>query len=208
MRKFYSRIESYYKDKLERFSFSDERHRALGWESRDAQYKRFSVLCNFLKEKGVSSILDVGCGLGDLYQFLKVHDIDCAYTGVDILPDMVERASSFYPGACFVAGDVFTENSFSPSSFDVVYSCGVFNLRVDDNYAFLDKAFEVFYSLSSSFVVCSMLSDSSVDKEYEYFYYNREKVRGLASSHFPYCFIVDNYLINDMTVFCSKGRGL
>ena len=45
-------------------------YKALGWGSIDSQYKRFEVLSKINNLNG-SSILDVGCGLGDFYLWFK-----------------------------------------------------------------------------------------------------------------------------------------
>ena len=61
-----------------------ENYRLLGWESRTAQYKRFAVLADsvFLHN---STILDVGCGLADLFHFItQGFGYNICYTGIDL----------------------------------------------------------------------------------------------------------------------------
>ncbi len=50
-----------------------------------------SVLCDALQ---IKTILDIGCG--DYYWMQKVHLPDCAYMGVDIVPEMIELNRKHY----------------------------------------------------------------------------------------------------------------
>src|SRR5262245_18456396 len=81
-----------------------ERHgtdpRALDWGSRESQRLRFAVLAG-VGPLGGASVLDVGCGQGDLLDWLRESGIDAQYAGVDITPPMVEVARRRFPGASF-----------------------------------------------------------------------------------------------------------
>ena len=62
--------------------------RALGWQSRGTQFRRFAVLAE-IGSLAQTSVLDVGCGLGDLYGYLCTQNIWVTYTGYDLVPEMV-----------------------------------------------------------------------------------------------------------------------
>ncbi len=89
------------------------------------RFEAFLAVCGGLEGK---SVLDFGCGKGDLYGFLRARGIACAYTGVDLHPGLVALAGSKYPQAQFAVRDI-EEQPFD-RAFDVVIACGVFNLRV------------------------------------------------------------------------------
>jgi len=79
---------------------------ALDWNSTESQRLRFRILKELLiygkKASGVS-LLDVGCGLGDLYGVLKADGTlkrnKISYTGFDISPKLIEAARKKYPDA-------------------------------------------------------------------------------------------------------------
>ena len=71
------------------------------------------------------SLLDVGCGLGDLYGFLKREGVACDYTGMDILPAMVEQARTSWPEGRFMVGDVRSEDLFPRSPSTMVSASGI-----------------------------------------------------------------------------------
>jgi len=52
--------------------------RSLDWGSRQSQHLRFSVLAGIGSMQG-ARILDVGCGLGDFYGWLREPGYECDY---------------------------------------------------------------------------------------------------------------------------------
>lgn len=124
-------------------------HEILDWESMEAQHSRFAVLSEYIPLSG-KSLLDVGCGLADLYAFLIEHGIRTEYTGIDILPQMASAARKRFPEIEIIHGDVFSEPEiFSSRVFDVVFSSGIFNLNLGNNIEFLENALKVFCDLSA-----------------------------------------------------------
>lgn len=64
-----------------------------------------------------STVLDVGCGVGHLYPFVK--PLVSEYLGVDTSDEMLKFAKQFFPGVRFEHGDVY---DLSPLGvFDTVY---------------------------------------------------------------------------------------
>lgn len=188
-------------------------YKILGWESRQAQYARFSAFVNSV-DLDNSSILDVGCGLGDLYHFLTSglnYNID--YIGVDISQKMIDTAilqlellkkgglklpEENTSTVFFECADVFKNYN---KSADYVYASGIFNLNLGNNIEFLQKAFTDFKRFSKKGFVCSMLNERSNDKESPYFYYKPAEVVEIAKKLKPSKIkIDDSYLNNDFTI--------
>src|SRR5438445_308069 len=55
-------------------------------------------------------ILDLGCGIGAFYPYLIAKFGHVDYTGIDIVPDVIDFASKKYPGARFLCRDLLTDN--------------------------------------------------------------------------------------------------
>ena len=193
-------IFGYYRKRLLKEEHS---HVNLGWENQEAHLARFKVLLDNM-ESNHKSLLDVGCGLGDLYKLLSDHSITCEYTGVDILREMVEEAQRRYPDANFVHGDVFSQTLFPYLAFDIVYCSGVFNLNLGNNKKFLRRAFARFNVLSADKIIVNMLHERAQNKEAEYFYYDPEETAKLAESFTWKVDVIDDYLHNDFTLICEK----
>ena len=178
----------------------------LGWESEEAQRLRFEILVDSVDLTG-KSLLDVGCAMGSLLEYLKEKDIRCRYTGVDILQSMIDEAKRKKLDGEFFCADLFQNNIFEKKSFDVLYASGIFNLNLDNNLEFLHDAMQQFCELTRETVVFNLLHIGSPDKEDTYYYYRPEEVHHLAEGlghRFGRIRIVENYLKNDFTVICNK----
>lgn len=104
-------------------------------------------------------ILDYGCGLGYLYDFLAKNGQDVEYTGVDITPSFIESCRKAYPDGSF---ELISPEAELEGRFDIVFSSGVFNIATHENeelskaYAF-DRIRHLF-DLASEALVCDCMS--------------------------------------------------
>ena len=83
--------ESFYQHALARYGENAE---GVHWRSTESQQIRFEVLRSLLpQDLSRCSLVDVGCGLGDLHAFLAArNDLPRQYIGLDAVQVMVERA--------------------------------------------------------------------------------------------------------------------
>jgi len=177
----------------------DRGYQILDWESEDAHLGRFSALTDKLDLSGLS-ILDVGCGLGDLYGFIRERGIDVSYTGIDILDDMVNEAGRRYPDASFLSGDMFSRELFHESEYDVVYSSGIFNLNLGNNREFLQKALPVFFKVASKWVVFNLLDPDHPVQSEKYAYFEPEEIIPWVAEYSSHICVVRDYVPHDFTV--------
>jgi len=194
-------LADYYNVRLDTKKNTSEQ---LGWENQSAHYRRFSILCEETNYKK-ASLLDVGSGLGDLYAFLKEQSFSGRYTGVDVLPRMVELAKKRFPELPFYCADLISDPGTMNQAFDICYCSGVFNLKEFSGNAFLKKAFESFTKLSNRWIVLSLLHKRSPDKEEDlYCYFEPEEVLELLAPYAWQLKIRDDYLDNDFTLIAEK----
>lgn len=91
------------------------------------------------ERKDAVSFLDVGCGWGGFYKFLqgKEKDFEIDYTGIDIVPEMVEKAVEEFPAATFYNQDLF---SFSgKKSYDFVVCNGILTQKLSANIPEMER---------------------------------------------------------------------
>jgi len=98
---------------------------AAGWvEHRDlfeSELEGFSdALIAALPAGAEESVLDVGCGTGNLAA--RYVGSGARAIGVDISPVMIDAAASLVPGAAFLVADAQTENLTPHGPFDAVVS--------------------------------------------------------------------------------------
>jgi SAM-dependent methyltransferase len=148
-----------YRRRCEEFGYDC---RTLGW-NKDCQWVRFEAALESLRPEDIESVLDVGCGFGDLLGFLRERGWRGQYTGVDIVEDLLDVAQRAYAGdsaARFLLGEVGELGPEMKSG--LVVALGVFNHRVEQgNPAFVRETFEAMWKISERVVVCDFLSTSS-----------------------------------------------
>lgn len=116
-------IKKYYRDSLKRYGA--ESHEAVGWDAKRFQDKRFEYLARISNLQG-KRILDFGAGLGDFYGYLERHSACCIYTGMEMVPELVEAARKKYPDASFVLSESLSDWK---EPVDFVFASGTFNVR-------------------------------------------------------------------------------
>ena len=74
-------------------------------------------------KKPTPSVLDLGCGNGQLYEYFKSQGWNCKYTGIDFSNALLEIAQHKIPEATFLQGDVNHLPDLISGKFDyVIYS--------------------------------------------------------------------------------------
>jgi SAM-dependent methyltransferase len=178
----------------------------LDWASASSQRARFEILADNVPLAG-KSLLDVGCGLGDLWGFLKERGTRAHYTGVDLSEKMLAEARRRHGDAEFVCADLFDEEHQAPlprQSYDVVYCSGIFNLSLGNNEAFLLRAVEVLRPLAGETLAFNLLHARARGSDGNYAYYDPDRVIQAVASPGWKVDVLDRYLHNDFTVICRR----
>jgi len=179
----------------------------LDWADAGSQIARFKVLADHVDIAG-KCLLDVGCGLGDLWHYLNLRGIAVNYTGVDLLAKMIAEAQRRCPGARLVVGDVFKGEALAGETFDVVFCSGAFNLNLGNNKQFLRQAVRRLLELSHRTVAFNLLHQRArrLRSSKLYYYYDPRDVLRFVESLGCGARILDDYLPNDFTVVCEKTK--
>jgi len=98
-------------------------------KNRSNPWKEIEFLFNSYSENG-DRVLDLGCGNGRFYEFLKNKNIN--YVGIDISQKLIELAKRKYPGAKFQIGDAL-HLSFPDGFFDKIFSIAVLHHIPSEN---------------------------------------------------------------------------
>ena len=194
------RNNTLYKEFRENYGHTAE---GLGWNSLYDQEKRFEILLDIIKFTGTglhnASILDVGCGFGDLYAYIAKNVSSLNYTGIDINEQHLATAKKRHPKAAFIKGDILKEKL---PRFDVVFSSGLFATKVKDNEKFikamiarmveLSKKGVAFNFLQKTFLVCNLAE------------YEKKEIYTFCKKQFKNVKMLDNYLPDDVTILIKK----
>ena len=149
-----------YEKRLEEFGYSPA---TLGWGIHGRQEVRFSVLAEPALRMPESSVLDVGCGFCDLSEFLVQRGWRGRYTGVDIVPGLLDVARRRHPDLDIRELDI-TDESASIDEYDFVISSGALNaaLPSGSNQIHIEAALRSMYQ-RSRYATCVDFLSSYVD---------------------------------------------
>jgi len=173
------------------------------WGDAASQRKRFEVLADNVDLAG-TSLLDVGCGTGDLSAFLAQRRLDADYLGVDLLDKMIAEARRRHPAAAFECLDPFDPASLVGRRFNVVFASGVFNLDTGNSREFLPVGIDRLLGLADGTLVFNLLHARAVTHFDHCVYYDPEHVTPILDSLGVDWRIIDDYLPNDFTVICRR----
>ena len=184
--------------------------RSLGW-SKTSQLIRFEKLGQLFNFKGYT-LLDVGCGFADLYDYLKVSNMNPSrYLGIEpflpfyeISKQNLESEKDAVVLACAI------EDFSSTVTFDVVVAIGICNLIVRDNYLVLFSLIDKMLILANNSIFVSVLSDSAPveiqKKSTNSTFFYSEKIISSRLETLGYTFSIHNgYLPHDMFIEINKG---
>lgn len=92
------------------------------------QHTRFERLVKqFASKDNRYSLHDIGCGICDLYEYLKDNDYQFDYSGTDVVPEMRDLANEKYPEIKFKVRDILEQDT-SGEQYDFVVLVGTFNM--------------------------------------------------------------------------------
>lgn len=188
--------QMFYRTRLSRFDLPEHR---VGWRTRESQEARFGALAGIADLRG-RSLLDLGCGLGCLYGYLKARGWTGAYTGFDLMGPMVTEASIRFPGVRFEQKDIVADPP--GETWDFVVMSGLFNHRVQDNLAQVREVVGAALPLARQGLAFNILRHENGWQDPEMFYARDSEMEALAEEFAPDRWrIVTGYLPEDLTVY-------
>jgi SAM-dependent methyltransferase len=129
--------------------------KSLAWGSRGAAHQRFRAIWKEIDFDN-RSVLDVGCGFGEMAKFLHKRYQSVKYTGVDIVPEFTAQAKVNHPYFNFETRDYFSDPI--DERFDVVMASGTLNSNLDEgNMEFRRQAIKVMFEHAKKVCVFNML---------------------------------------------------
>jgi SAM-dependent methyltransferase len=148
---------------------------ALGWRDAAQQELRFRIMAEGLPDLAGASMLDVGCGFGDFYDYLRGRGCDVRYTGCDLSPDVLDVARARHPDVVLEQRDIL-EVPYPAQSFDYVCMSGIFNHRTSDNEGFLRQMLAVAFDACTKGVAANMTTRYVDYQDAHLYYFSPEEV--------------------------------
>jgi trans-aconitate methyltransferase len=147
-------------------------------------------------------VLDAGCGLGDLYDYLgkEVGDVD--YSGIDIVPDFIKEAKKRFPETEFLKADIM--EYFPNRTFDYVLCSGGLSFKVEDNGDFYRSFIKKMFSLCNIGIGFNMLDRKFHVDDETYAAYDPVEISDFCRGFSDNVQIITDYLIEDFTIFAYR----
>jgi SAM-dependent methyltransferase len=177
------------------------------WRDEATQILRFERLIAHLGELGGSRICDIGCGTGSLHGYLVDCGIDHHYSGYDIVPEMIEAASTKYPDQIFERiGDI---GDVSGQFFDHVFCSGVFFIRGEsDMISWRDYCFsmiEQMYGICNKSLSFNFLGDWSDWKQEDLAYFSISELDEICKKLSRFVIVDASYPLFEGTITVQKA---
>jgi biotin carboxylase/SAM-dependent methyltransferase len=128
------------------------------------------------------AVLDIGCGLGQFYEYLKERGLACRFTGYDLVPEYVAHCRSRFPEAEFETRNIFQTGI--GGHFDTIVMSQVLNnhYRDSNNRDVMQTALRLAYAHTRVSVSVDMMSSYVDFQSAELYYYSPEEVFRFAKS--------------------------
>jgi SAM-dependent methyltransferase len=179
-------------------------HQKVGWGSAESQRKRFEVLSGLGNLDGCS-ILDVGCGIGGLYEYLSSIYTELNYTGVDINQGMLKMAANRHPELSFICTDLLAEsNLLKNSRFDYVFLSGALNLSHDNQEQIIRDMMAKMFLIANKGIALNFLSVFSDFYKAGEYYSNPEKILQSALKISRKVVLRHDYMPHDFSIYIYK----
>jgi SAM-dependent methyltransferase len=155
--KFVSKYEEFYNE-------HGDSSAGVGWFKAEMTDPRFEALTSHIKNNECS-VLDFGCGLGAMREWMLDRLGNFDYIGIDITPNHIEIAKQKYPDCKFFLGDILADSSILSEIGPVDYSvlCGVFTMKIDfsddDMFEFTKRVLKEIWSMTTKSMSFNLTSD-------------------------------------------------
>jgi len=170
---------------------------ALGWRDSRSQTARFEVLASGGLDPE-ASLLDIGCGQGDLFAWLRENGYRMDYCGVDLTPEMVSIARTRFPEARFEVADLFDLDASYCA--DHVIASGIFTLRQAAPFDYLQAAVTHLYRFAKVSFAFNCLSTHSEQQDEGEYREDPAKVLRFCLTLTPFATLRHDYHRGDFTV--------
>jgi len=187
-----------YDERLKKFGVNPK---TLGW-LKGRQAIRFSVLTS-IGSMNHKKILDVGCGFGDLYEYLQQKNLEFNYFGFDFNPNLLNIAKEKYPRTKFRLFDL--EKDHLIEKFDWIIVSGLFNHKRKGNYKFIESSLKKLFQNCKRGIAVDFITSYVDFRNPESFYASPEKILKIAKNISDRVTIRQDYMKFEFVLYIYKN---
>jgi len=172
---------------------------SVNWGSQKSQYLRFKVLLGGFdtSESNSPSLLDVGCGVGHLLNYITENNLSFSYSGIDAIANMVEQAKASHrqQSSNFRNANL---SQISDERFDYVVASGIFYVGCDEKR--MQQEISTMFSLCKKGIAFNSLSTWANHKDESEYYADPAKTLDFCHSLTRKCVLRHDYMTHDFSI--------
>ncbi len=157
--------------------------KGVDWPNEEDAQTRYKIMLEVMKyhnenhaADGMTTLLDFGCGLGHMYEYIIQKKIDVIYTGLDMSELFIKRCQEKFKDVEFIQMDILKENGDVFPSYDYIVINGVFTekreISFEEMFDIFRKTIKKLYNSCNCGMAFNVMS-KDVDWEREYLFHLR-----------------------------------
>ena len=193
-------IKDFFNKLVEKYGYSPK---SLAYSGEKSQKIKF----NIVTEVGIEdncSVLDVGCGFGDYFNYLKQRGIkNVKYCGIDISNKIVDFAKEKNSLVNIIQGNVLDLSD--DEKYDYVISLGFNCVKTGTNWETLTQVLDKMWKLSKKGIAYNAVSTFSETSPRKIYFVSPAKVIDYIMTNLTYKVVFrHDYMPHDFTIFAYK----
>jgi len=193
-------VKDFFNKLVEKYGYSPK---SLAYSGEKSQKIKF----NIVTEVGIEdncSVLDVGCGFGDYFNYLKQRGIkNVKYCGIDISNKIVDLAKEKNSLVNVIQGNVLDLSD--DEKYDYVISLGFNAVKTGSNWETLTQVLDKMWKLSKKGIAYNAVSTFSEAKPRKIYFVSPAKVIDYIMNNLTYKVVFrHDYMPHDFTIFAYK----
>jgi len=210
----YKKLVKHYENCFDKYG---DTPKGVDWtkeEQVELRYQTMIELISFREKsfihKNSKSVLDFGCGLSHLYEFILKKEINYIdYTGLEISENFFNQSKIKHPNNSYILGDILDDNYLLTKNYDYIMMNGVFtekrDFKYDEMFKYFEKMIKKVYQYCNKGIAFNVMS-KQVDWEIDYlFHVPMDDMANFLTKHITRDFIIRNdYGLYEYTVYLYK----
>lgn len=194
-----SYIKKYYNNLVEQYGDS---YKSCDYGSKQSQEKKFKIFLDFFNNGSINALdlLDVGCGTGEFYSYIKQKFNDIKYEGIDLSDKMVNLCKSKHDVNLFKQANVLDYINQK----DYIIANGIFYLICSHQEKNMRTLIRYMFSICRIGLAFNSLSSWAEKKEEREFYADPVKILKFCSQLTNKVVLRHDYLPHDFTIYMYK----
>ncbi|HYN06465.1 MAG TPA: methyltransferase [Vicinamibacterales bacterium] len=185
-------------------------HLGVGWRTQEIANTGFRVMLDLIRTPDAKvSLLDFGCGLSHLYEYIRARGFDhITYAGLDLSPRFLEVSRRKFPEITYYDFDVLEEPDRLPV-FDYIIIHGLFTARIDipypDMFDYVSSVLRVLFPKARTGLAFTMMSKYVDWERDDLFHVPFDELARFLTQHLTRNFVIrHDYGLYEYTTYLYK----